>query len=158
MITNGQIFKRESRVSLKGRPFSSEGAIPGVNFALTPMAIMNNRAMIIPGIVPAANKAAIDVSAMTPYIINPLLGGISNAKVPPAQTVPSVSLSLYFLFRNSGIATLPTIAALAVLDPNTAANIAESTIFDCNNLPGSLAINGSTLSYIRTLRPLTNMI
>ena len=42
----------------------------------------------IPGIMPATNNLAIDVSARNPYIIRGMLGGIMMLKVPPAEIQP----------------------------------------------------------------------
>ena len=63
-------------------------------------------------------------------------GGISNPNDPAPASDPNVKDSEYFLFNNSVVVILPTVAVVAALEPDTAANKVDPKILVCNNLPG----------------------
>ena len=69
-------------------------------------------------------------------------GGINNPKVPDPAKLPNSNFSGYFLFLNSGIDILPTVATVAADDPDIAANNAQPTTFTCTNPPGNLDNHG----------------
>ncbi|OPX65826.1 MAG: hypothetical protein A4E30_00184 [Methanomassiliicoccales archaeon PtaB.Bin215] len=57
--------------------------------------------------------------------MNPMLGGIRMPKVPPAATLPHAIPILYLAFFISGMATLPMVAAVAMLSPQIEAKPAH---------------------------------
>ena len=65
-----------------------------------------------------------------------MLGGMRMPSVPPAQTDPRSILSLYPLAIIVGIATTPSVAAVATLDPEVAAIRAQAPILVCKSPPG----------------------
>src|SRR5690606_33244764 len=64
-------------------------------------------------------------------------GGIKMPSVPPAAILPRNSDSLYPCFLISGIATVPTVAAVATLEPDVAENSALAPMLACIRPPGS---------------------
>ena len=71
-------------------------------------------------------------------------GGINRPKVPEPAKLPSKIFSGYFLFLNSGIDILPTVATVAADEPDMAANRAHPTTLTCINPPGSFCIHGES--------------
>ncbi|MBA7587561.1 hypothetical protein ES708_29592 [subsurface metagenome] len=64
-----------------------------------------------------------------------MLGGIKMPIVPPAATLPVANLGLYSNFLISGKDTDPIVAAVAVLEPLIAANIALPATVAMAKLP-----------------------
>ena len=64
-------------------------------------------------------------------------GGIRMPSVPPAAMVPRNSGSSYLRFWISGSATVPIVAAVATLEPEVAANMAQAPMLACIRPPGS---------------------
>ena len=64
-------------------------------------------------------------------------GGIRMPSVPPAASVPRKSDSSYLRIFTCGRATTPTVAAVATLEPEVAANIAQVPMLACISPPGS---------------------
>ena len=69
-------------------------------------------------------------------MINIIEGGISNHKVPDPAKLPSNNFSGYFLFLNSGMDILPTVATVAAEEPEIAANKAQPTTLTWIKPPG----------------------
>ena len=67
--------------------------------------------------------------------------------VPPAATAPAARRSVYPNRRISGIATLPIVAAVATLDPETAANPPHATIVAIASPPRRCPRNELAASY-----------
>ena len=103
---------------------------------------MKITASIIPGRIPAINSLAIESSIVTPYIINIIDGGINNPRVPEPAKLPRRIFSGYFLFLNSGIDILPTVATVAAEDPEIAANNPQPTTLTWINPPGNFDNHG----------------
>ena len=55
--------------------------------------------------------------------------------------------------RISPIATVPIVAAVATLEPDVAANIAQAAMFECISPPGSHGIHSTSALYIRSAMP-----
>ncbi len=51
------------------------------------------------------------------------------------------------------MATVPMVAAVATLDPEVAANIAQAAIFECIRPPGSQGIHSTSALYMRSAMP-----
>ena len=64
------------------------------------------------------------------------IGGIKNPKVPAPASEPMAIDFEYPLFSSSLSVILPTVAVVAALDPETAANNVHAATFTCNNPPG----------------------
>src|SRR6056300_87652 len=112
----------------------------------------------IPGTIPARYNSGTDVSVSKPYKTSAIDGGIRIPKVPPAATDPRNSDSLYPFFSISGYETVPTVAAVATLEPEVAAKIALEAIFACIKPPGSQDIHFVTAAYILCETPDRRMI
>src|SRR3990167_2028652 len=83
-----------------------------------------------------------------------MLGGIMIPSVAPAAVMPYVSFGLYPLWIISGQATLPSVAAVAMLDPDTAAKTAEAAAQACASPPGVRPNHLASASNIRVVTPL----
>ena len=73
---------------------------------------------------------------MAPYRIIGMLGGIRMPRVPPAATVPSTTVRLYPRDSISGIAIAPMVTAVATLEPEIAAKIAQAKTVATPRPPG----------------------
>ena len=78
--------------------------------------------------------------------------------VPPAAIVPRNSGSLYLCFLISPIATVPTVTAVATLDPDGAPHTAQATTFECISPPGSHETHWAIAAYMRSAMPVRSMI
>ena len=78
-------------------------------------------AWITPGRKPAMNSSPMDCSAMIPYRIMMVLGGMRMPSVPPAASTPVARPESYLYFFISGRATTPMVTAQATDDPQMAA-------------------------------------
>ena len=82
-----------------------------------------------PGTKPARKSRGMDCSAINPYIINKLLGGIMLPKAPPAAATAPANLLVYPSLFITGIVILPMAAVVAGPDPDNAENsIHASTV------------------------------
>jgi hypothetical protein len=66
-----------------------------------------------------------------------MLGGIRIPRVPPTETEPTASRLLYPRLIISGTDTRPTVAAVAGLDPQMAANPVQVAMLLMASPPGS---------------------
>ncbi len=80
-------------------------------------------------------------------------GGISIPSVPPAAIEPAKRLSPYPYFLAWGSATVVMVAAVATLDPEVAANMADVPIFACIRPPGNQESHLSNALYVRSAIP-----
>ena len=67
-----------------------------------------------------------------------VLGGIKKPSVPPAAMQPVDNALSYLYFRISGIAGVPIVAAVAMLDALTAEKMAQEPSAPIASPPGSL--------------------
>src|SRR5262245_27959089 len=96
-----------------------------------------------PGSTPAMKSCAIDTSAITPYTIMMIDGGIRSPSVPAPASEPIAMSSGYPRRESSGRLILPIVAQVAALEPDTAAKIAHPTTLVCSRRPGSDCIQGA---------------
>ena len=102
------------------------------------MKIMKVMAISRPGTMPAMNRRAINSSTSAPYRTMMMLGGIRMPSVPPAAIDAEHGLAARSRADSiSGMATVPTVAAVATLEPETAENIAQLAMLACSRPPGS---------------------
>ena len=84
---------------------------------ITSKAVIKN-----PGTKPARKSLGIDCSAIKPYMINKLLGGIILPKAPPAADTAPANLLVYPSRFITGIVILPIAAVVAGPEPDRAEN------------------------------------
>ena len=68
------------------------------------------------------------MSVKRPYIMRLIDGGTKIPNVPPAANDPRNSRSLYPRASISGYATVPTVAAVATLEPELAAKMVQEPV------------------------------
>ena len=85
-------------------------------------------------------------------------GGIRMPSVPPAAMLPRNSGSLYPKRLICGSATVPTVAAVATLEPLVAANTVLAPMLACISPPGSQLSHLAMASYMRCAKPARSRI
>src|SRR6056297_1241025 len=94
-----------------------------------------------PGIIPAINNSVIETFAITPYITNDMLGGITGPIEPAVAVNAHEKDLLYFCSIIAGIIMLPIAATVAGPEPEIEANIIQVKTVIIPNPPVILLIN-----------------
>jgi hypothetical protein len=139
-------------------PSSSCGALPGTSKALPMMYATKVIDSRMPGTIPANSSLVIDMLERLPNSTIRAEGGISMSTPPIAITGPMANVGWYFFSSITGVIDRPSIAVVAIVEPEIAENAVPATTETTESRAGTRWIRRSKPSITRRASPVWNRI